>query len=90
MKTVQKSTTVPYNTKNKVINNVAPELAEVYKTETGKDVDLEVDESTPSKGAANVSMSDEDKQAMDWANANPSDARAKAIKEKLKKKGLIK
>jgi hypothetical protein len=52
MKTVQKPTTVPYNTKNKVINNVAPELAEVYKTETGKDVDLEVDESTPSKGAA--------------------------------------
>jgi hypothetical protein len=74
-----------------VINNVAPELAEVYKTETGKDIDLEVDESTPSKGAApKASMSDEDKQAMDWANANPSDARAKAIKEKLKKKGLIK
>jgi hypothetical protein len=52
MKTVQKPTTVPYNTKNKVINNVAPELAEVYKTETGKDIDLEVDESTPSKVAA--------------------------------------
>jgi hypothetical protein len=52
MKTVQKPTTVPYNTKNKVINNVAPELAEVYKIETGKDIDLEVDESTPSKGAA--------------------------------------
>jgi hypothetical protein len=44
----------------------------------------------PKAAAANVSMSDEDKQAMDWANANPSDARAKAIKEKLKKKGLIK
>ena len=44
MKTIQKPVTIPYNTKNKVVNNVAPELVEVYKTETGKDIDLEVEE----------------------------------------------
>jgi hypothetical protein len=63
MKTVQKPTTVPYNTKNKVINNVAPELAEVYKKETGKDVDLEVDESKPSKGAAPKGETTEQRRA---------------------------
>jgi hypothetical protein len=64
---------------------------ENLKTNLGEDLyNGTIGSHKPEKGAANVSMSDEDKQAMDWANANPSDARAKAIKEKLKKKGLIK
>ncbi|MEI7509102.1 MAG: hypothetical protein WCJ62_06515, partial [Flavobacterium sp.] len=33
-------------------------------------------------------MSDADKQALNWANANPSDKRAQVIKDKLKAKGI--
>jgi hypothetical protein len=35
-----------------------------------------------------VEMSDADKQALNWANANPSDKRAQVIKDKLKAKGI--
>jgi len=35
-----------------------------------------------------VGMSDADKQALNWANANPSDKRAQVIKDKLKAKGI--
>jgi predicted Zn-dependent protease len=42
----------------------------------------------PAKTEVKVEITEEDKQALEWANANPNDKRAKAIKDKLKQKSI--
>ena len=43
-KNIQKPVVIPYNAKNKTVNNIAPDLANVYKNEIGRDLNLNVDE----------------------------------------------
>ena len=66
-------------------NNIIPEKMELYY-DFCNSLYLKITETylgDSENGETKILMSDEDKEALEWANANPKDPRSKEIKSKL-------